>query len=238
MPSPETVGATGVKPVIKAVLFDAYGTLFDIHAPAAALAKQLGPVAHDVSRLWRQKQLEYTWTLSLRGRYRCFWDLTAEALDVALATHGLKQNRQQRNELLASYRHLVAYPEVHGLLQTLRQAGIRTALLSNGDPDLLAELTASAGLTDLLDAAISVASLGIYKPDQRVYRHGLDRLGLQTPHGCAFVSSNAWDAAGAVQFGLNVFWVNRSNQPLEYKLDQTTTILSDLTPLAGLITAR
>jgi 2-haloacid dehalogenase len=237
MPSPEVSGANGGRPAIEAILFDAYGTLFDVHAPAAALAKRLGPVAHDVSRLWRQKQLEYTWTLSLRGRYRSFWELTAEALDVALASYGLNQDRQQRNDLLASYRHLAAYPEVPGLLRTLRQAGIRTALLSNGDPGLLAELTASADLTDLLDAAISVASIGIYKPDQRVYRHGLDRLRLDNPQHCAFVSSNAWDAAGAAQFGLKVFWVNRDSQPLEYKLDQTTTILSDLAPLAGLVTA-
>jgi 2-haloacid dehalogenase len=220
---------------VQAVFFDAYGTLFDIHAPAAALKSRLGPIAQDVSQLWRQKQLEYSWTLSLRGQYRSFWTLTGDALDVALATYGLDQDRQQRDNLLEAYRRLRAYPEVPALLHNLRAAGIRLALLSNGDPDLLADLTAAAGLDDLLDDAISAAEIGIYKPDARVYQRALDRFDLRDVKTCAFVSSNAWDAAGAAQFGFQTFWVNRNRQPVEYELDRAATILNDLSELAGLL---
>ncbi len=222
-------------PTIDAVLFDAYGTLFDIHAPAAAMASRLGPIAHDISRLWRQKQLEYTWTLSLRGLYRPFEELTAEALDVALATYGLDQDRSQRDVLLAAYRRLAIYPDVPPLLRQLRKAGRPAALLSNGDPDLLADLMIHAKLTELLGPAISAGELRIYKPDHRIYRLGLERMGLTDPGRCAFVSSNAWDAAGAAQFGLRVFWINRTGQPIEYQLDRTATILEDLTSLPAIL---
>ncbi|MDY0885014.1 haloacid dehalogenase type II [Dongia soli] len=219
-------------PSVQAIFFDAYGTLFDIHAPAAAMKARLGPIAQQVSQLWRQKQLEYTWTLSLRRQYRSFWELTAEALDVALATYGLDQDRQQRDSLLAAYRQLSAYPEVPPLLQKLKAAGIPRTLLSNGDPDLLSDLTAAAKLGDLLDAPISVAEVGVYKPDARGYQLALDRFKLSSPQSCAFVSSNAWDAAGAAQFGFRTFWINRNGQPIEYGLDRQATILSSLGDLA------
>lgn len=217
---------------IDAILFDAYGTLFDVHAPAAALAARLGPVAAEISKSWRQKQLEYSWTLSLRGRYRSFWELTAEALDFALQSHGLAGETALRDTLLNDYRHLSTYPEVPGLLRQVQQAGLRLALLSNGDPDLLDDLVDHARLRAFLPANISVAEAGIFKPDQRLYQLGIDRLGIDTPARCAFVSSNAWDAAGAAQFGLRVFWVNRNRQPVEYQLDQVATILPDLSSLA------
>jgi 2-haloacid dehalogenase len=219
-------------PQVDAVLFDAYGTLFDVHAPAAALNTRLGPVAADISKVWRQKQLEYSWTLSLRGRYRSFWQLTAEALDYALEAHGLAGETTLRNSLLADYRRLKAYPEVPGLLQQLQQAGLRLALLSNGDPDLLDDLVDHAELRAFLPANVSVSVAGIFKPDQRIYQLGIDRLGIDTPARCAFVSSNAWDAAGAAQFGLRVFWINRNRQPIEYQLDQVATILPDPSSLA------
>jgi 2-haloacid dehalogenase len=217
---------------VDAVMFDAYGTLFDVHAPAAALIARLGPVATDISRLWRQKQLEYSWTLSLRGRYRSFWDLTAEALDYALQAHGLAGETTLRDMLLHDYRRLSTYREVPDLLTRLRQEGLQLALLSNGDPDLLDDLVDHAQLRPFLPVNISVAEAGIFKPDQRIYQLGLDRLGIETAGRCAFVSSNAWDAAGAAQAGLRVFWVNRNQQPIEYQLDQVATILADLSSLA------
>lgn len=217
---------------VDVVLFDAYGTLFDVHAPAAALAAQLGPVAGDISRLWRQKQLEYTWTLSLRGRYRSFWQLTTMALDYALQMHGLSGEHDLRDQLLRDYRQLSAYREVPDMLRQLRAADLRLALLSNGDPDLLDDLVRHAALGDLLLPSISVAELLIFKPDQRVYRLGLDRVNVKDPSRCAFVSSNAWDAAGAAQAGLRVFWVNRSQQPIEYDLDKSAAIVTDLSSLA------
>lgn len=217
---------------VDAVLFDAYGTLFNVHAPAAVLAVRLGPVANDISRLWRQKQLEYTWTLSLRGGYRSFRQLTAEALDFALQSHGLTGEVALRETLLRDYRSLPVYPEVPTLLQKLQTAGLRLALLSNGDPDLLDDLVNNAALRSFLPINISVAEIGVYKPDQRVYKNGLDRLEITKPECCAFVSSNAWDAAGATQAGLRTFWVNRSQQPIEYQLDQSAVILTDLSSLA------
>jgi 2-haloacid dehalogenase len=223
-------------PRVDAVMFDAYGTLFDVHAPAAALTARLGPVAADISRLWRQKQLEYSWTLSLRGRYRSFWDLTTEALDHALQAHdlagGLAGDTTLRDALLRDYRQLTTYREVPDLLRQLQQGGLRLALLSNGDPDLLDDLVDHAQLRPFLPDNISVAEAGIYKPDQRIYRLGLDRLGVEAAARCAFVSSNAWDAAGAAQAGLQVFWVNRTGQPIEYQLDQVATIVADLSVLA------
>jgi 2-haloacid dehalogenase len=218
--------------LVDAVLFDAYGTLFDVHAPAAALAARLGPVAGDISRLWRQKQLEYTWTLSLRGQFRSFWQLTGEALDVALQAHGLAGETDLRNNLLRDYRRLSAYRDVPEMLHQLQLAGIDAALLSNGDPDLLDDLVGAAGLTTLLKPSISVAPLQIFKPDQRVYRLGLERLAIRDPNRCAFVSSNAWDAAGAAQAGLHVIWVNRQQQPIEYQLDRVARIVTDLSSLA------
>lgn len=219
-------------PQVEAVLFDAYGTLFDVHAPAAALAARLGPVAGEISRLWRQKQLEYTWTLSLRGSYRPFSDLTSEALDYALQAHGLAGETELRRQLLADYRRLSLYREAPDLLRQLHAAGIRSALLSNGDPDLLAELVSHAGIGPFLQPNISVAELGIYKPDQRIYRLGLDHLGIGVAGRCAFVSSNAWDAAGAAQAGLRVFWINRNLQPIEYQLDRSAQIATDLSSLS------
>jgi len=219
-------------PRVDAVMFDAYGTLFDVHAPAAALTARLGPVAGDISRLWRQKQLEYSWTLSLRGRYRSFWALTTEALEHALQAHGLAADTTLRDTLLRDYRQLATYREVPDLLRQLQQAGLRLALLSNGDPDLLDDLVDHAQLRPFLPRNISVAEAGIFKPDQRIYRLGLDRLGIETAARCAFVSSNAWDAAGAAQAGLQVFWVNRTGQPIEYQLDQVATIVTDLSVLA------
>ena len=219
-------------PRVDAVLFDAYGTLFDVHAPATALAARLGPIAGDISKLWRQKQLEYTWTLSLRGRYRSFWELTAESLDYALQSHGLAGESVLRETLLQDYRSLSIYREVPALLHKLQAAGLTLALLSNGDPDLLDDLVAHAGLQGLLPVNISVAEIGIFKPDQRVYQHALEHSGVTTPERCAFISSNAWDAAGAAQAGLRVYWINRSQQPVEYQLDQSAVILADLTSLA------
>lgn len=219
-------------PQVDAVLFDAYGTLFDVHAPAAALASRLGPVAGEISRLWRHKQLEYTWTLSLRGRYRSFWRLTADALEHALLAHGLAGETHLREQLLAEYRQLAPYREVPALLQELQAAGLRLALLSNGDPDLLADLVGHAEIGKFLQPNISVAELGVYKPDQRAYRLGLERMGVKDAARCAFVSSNAWDAAGAAQAGLRVFWVNRNQQPVEYQLGQSAKIVTDLSLLA------
>lgn len=214
------------------VLFDAYGTLLDVHSAVGRHAGAIGPDAPALSRLWRQKQLEYTWTRSLMGRHADFAVVTAEALDFALATHGIA-DAALREALLAAYRELDAYPEVPEVLGDLRRRGLRTAILSNGSPEMLAAGVAAAGIGGLLDAALSVEAVGIYKPDPRVYRHATDHFGV-APAGTVFVSSNAWDAAGAAAHGFRVAWVNRAGQPAEYGFTRPAIVLNDLSGLPAL----
>lgn len=199
---------------IKACVFDAYGTLFDVHSAVSRHAAAVGPQADQVSRLWRQKQLEYTWIRALMGRHADFWVVTSEALDIALAVYGI-ENRNLRDQLMDAYLNLRAYPEVPAMLRQLKDAGMRTAILSNGSPKMLDAAVTSAGIADLLDAVLSVEEVGIYKPDPRVYRLAMDRLGVPAS-SISFQSSNVWDAAAAAANGFNVVWVNRMRQPHEF----------------------
>lgn len=214
---------------IRAVLFDVYGTLLDVHSAVAREGRALGPQAEAVSRLWRQKQLEYTWVQSLRGEYRSFRALTEAALDYALAAHGFAA-AAPRGALLQAYERLDAYPKAAALLADLRRKGIRLAALSNGDPDMLETGLRAAGLHNHLDAVLSVAPLRIYKPDRRVYELGRQWAGVDKAE-IAFVSSNAWDAGGAAAFGFRTFWVNRTALPPEYDLPNTATIIGNLQEL-------
>jgi 2-haloacid dehalogenase len=213
------------------VLFDAYGTLLDVHSGVGRFAGAIGPAAPALSALWRQKQLEYTWTRSLMGRHADFAVVTAEALDFALAAHGIA-DPALRDALLAAYRTLDAYPEVPDVLAGLRRRRLKTAILSNGAPEMLAAGVAAAGIGDLLDAVLSVEAVGVYKPDPRVYRLATDHFGT-APAATVFVSSNAWDAAGAAAFGFRVAWINRSGQPAEYGFALPAMVLQDL---RGLLT--
>ena len=174
---------------VRAILFDVYGTLLDVHSAIARAGKELGAHAEAVSRLWRQKQLEYTWVWSLRGDYRSFQTLTSSALDYALAAHGVTSN-PLKERLLSAYRQLDAFPDVAAALGDLRRRGLRLAALSNGDPDMLEEGLQSAGLRDALDALLSVAPLRIYKPDRQVYELGRSWVGAPAQE-IAFVSANA-----------------------------------------------
>ncbi|HKP23321.1 MAG TPA: haloacid dehalogenase type II [Dongiaceae bacterium] len=216
---------------IRAILFDVYGTLLDVHSAIARAGKELGASAESVSRLWRQKQLEYTWVWSLRGAYRSFQTLTESALDYALAVHGVESNAL-KGRLLSAYRQLDAFPEVAPAIAALRQRGLRLAALSNGDPDMLEAGLRAAGLHDALDATLSVASLRIYKPDRQVYELG--RSWADAPaHDIAFVSANAWDAGGAAAFGFRTFWIDRAGQPPEYDIPRHATIIASLGDLAA-----
>ena len=212
--------------LISAVLFDVYGTLLDVHSAIAREGKELGARAESVSRLWRQKQLEYTWVWSLRGEYRSFQSLTESALDYALAAHGVKSS-SLKERLLSAYRHLDAFPEVATALADLRQRGLRLAALSNGDPDMLDAGLQSAGLRDAVGAVLSVAPVRIFKPDRRVYELG--RSWANAPaQEIAFVSANAWDAGGAAAFGFRTFWIDRAGQPPEYDIPRHATIVTGL----------
>lgn len=195
-------------------VFDAYGTLFDVHAAVARHAARLGEHAMAVSETWRQKQLEYTWTRSLMGRHLDFWQLTQAGLDFALAKAGV-EDAALRDDLLAAYAELDAYPEVPEVLRGLKDRGAQTAILSNATPAMLERAATAAGIDGLLDALLSIEAVGIYKTDPRTYTLVTERLGC-APGDVNFQSSNRWDAAGAAAFGFRVNWINRSGAPDEY----------------------
>lgn len=214
---------------IRVILFDVYGTLLDVHSAIAGAGTALGSTAEPVSRLWRQKQLEYTWVWSMRGEYRDFRTLTAAALDFALAAHGVASD-ELRGKLLSAYERLDPFPEVAGALEALHAQGLRLAALSNGDPDLLEKGLGVSGTRASLDAVLSVAPLRVYKPDRRVYELGRKWAGCTAPE-VAFVSANAWDAGGAAAFGFRTFWINRAGQPPEYDVPQHATTVASLRDL-------
>jgi 2-haloacid dehalogenase len=219
-----------------AIVFDAYGTLLDVHAAVARHAGRLGPLAAAVSAMWRAKQLEYSWILSATGDYEDFAAITARALRTALAAHGV-DDAALSADLLAAYRTLDAYPDAAPALAALRGAGLGTAILSNGEPAMLAEAVAAAGLGPLLDAVLSVHPLRRYKPARAVYEMATARFACQ-PHDIAFVSANAWDAYGAARFGFRVHWLNRTPQPAEYWLDDLAAArISTLADLPALFAA-
>lgn len=195
-------------------VFDAYGTLFDVHSAVARHAGALGPQADSLSELWRTKQLEYSWVHGLMGRYVAFWDLTERALDFALARHP-EIDRAFREKLLDAYRDLDAYDEVPGVLERLRARGVKTALFSNGNAAMLERAVASSGLGDRLDAVLSVDPIRTFKTAPAAYRMVLDRLATERSN-VLFFSSNRWDIAGATAFGFDAVWVNRKGQPDEY----------------------
>lgn len=195
-------------------VFDAYGTLFDVHAAAMRHREEIGPHASQLSDMWRIKQLEYTWTISLMDRYRDFRDLTAAALDVAAHGYG-GLAPVLRAKLLAAYEELDAYPDVASTLQALRDKGARTAILSNGSPAMLDNAARAAGVTGLLDAIISIDSLRVYKPRPAVYGLIAKTFGTAAAE-VSFQSSNRWDIAGAQAFGFQTVWINRTGKPDEY----------------------
>ncbi len=197
----------------KACVFDAYGTLFDVHAPASALAAELGENGPAISAQWRTKQLEYTWLRSLMGRYVDFSEVTADALDYALQANGLSGS-PVRNKLLTLYASLAAYPDAMSCLAALKNAGARTGILSNGSPAMLAAAVTSANLGASLDRILSVDAARIYKPSPEAYRLACAAFGAN-PDEIAFVSANGWDCAGAAAFGFRVIHVNRFNQSEE-----------------------
>lgn len=214
-------------------LFDAYGTLFDVHAAVRRHAMLLGPRAEEISALWRSRQLEYTWVHALAGRYRDFWDLTRDALDHALAAHGI-EDEVLAASLMDAYLKLDPYPEAPGVLEALRAGGIACGILSNGSPMMLERLTRAAALDHLLDRVLSVDEVRTYKPDPRVYALGCERFGVSPAH-VTFLSSNAWDAAGAAAFGLRACWINRFGRPREYAAMATVVELTSMADLPRMV---
>jgi len=214
----------------KAVIFDAYGTLFDVHSAVTRHMAAIGPDAARFSEVWRAKQLEYSWVLSLAGRYETFWTLTEKALDYAFARFP-DVDRSIRPLLLEAYRSLDAYPEVRGTLRALREQGLRTGILSNGDPGMLNAAVASAGLADDLDVVLSVDAAQVFKTSPRTYELVLRALSIAA-NEVVFVSSNRWDIAGAAAFGFDPVWVNRLGLPDEYLELAPRTVVGSLSELA------
>jgi 2-haloacid dehalogenase len=215
----EGIGACLMSQRDVACVFDAYGTLFNVHSAVARHANSLGKAAAEISNLWRTKQLEYSWVHSLMRRHVDFWELTQRALDYALAVHRVSDDRLRR-ALMQSYLALDAYDEIPSVLRRLREAGIKTAILSNGSPFMLQHAMESAGIGDLIDKCLSIEEVRVYKPDPAAYQIATSALKLQSPGEARFFSSNAWDVAGAHTFGFRALWVNRSRQPEEYELHE------------------
>ena len=219
-------------------VFDAYGTLFDVNAAAreaateqahAALAKHWPQVAAN----WRAKQLEYTWLRAVAGHHCDFWQVTQDGLDWALEAAGL-HDPATRARLLDLYWELAAYAEVPAMLATLKARGAKTAILSNGSPTMLQAAVESAEIAHMLDALLSVESVGVFKPHASVY----DLVGAR--FGCAkgdvlFVSSNGWDAAGAAGYGFTTAWVNRSGEPMDRMPWKPKHVLRDLTNIPKIV---
>jgi 2-haloacid dehalogenase len=201
-------------PAPKAVLFDAYGTLFDVYS-VGLLAEQFFPGNGErLAQLWRDKQIEYTRLVSMSDRYRPFWELTRAGWRFAAERLALPLDAGAEDRLMNQYRHLSAFPENREVLAELRRRGIPCGILSNGDPEMLAVAVRSAGFTELLDHVLSVHEVRRYKTDPAAYGLGPRAFGLPARE-ILFVSSNGWDAIGATWFGYTTLWVNRARAPLE-----------------------
>jgi 2-haloacid dehalogenase len=218
---------------LKGLAFDAYGTLFDVHS-VVTLGEQLFPSQGTaLSNTWRLKQLQYTWTRSLMGRYEGFWKVTEDGLVFAARSLKLDLDAAKRRQLMESYLSLPVFPEVISGLEDLAGAGYKLAILSNGAPRMLDAVVKNAGIDRLLSEIISVDEIKIYKPSPRVYELASKKLGT-APEATGFVSSNAWDVAGAASFGLTTFWINRGHEPadeLGFRADREISQLTDLLPL-------
>lgn len=216
---------------MKALVFDAYGTLFDVHSVIEACEREFPGNGSALSHRWRSKQLEYTWLRSLMVQYQDFSRVTEAALEFACQARGLALDAAAKSRLLAEYLHLAPFPEVRDTLAAL--SGHKLLILSNGSPQMLSALVESAGLKDVFAHVISVDSVKIYKPSPAVYQLAATRTKLERA-AIGFVSSNFWDICGAGVFGYKTFWINRTGatpDTLGYSPDAMLASLSELVPL-------
>ena len=220
------------KPSPSVFVFDAYGTLFDVHACIARFEKEAGPDIARMSEIWRTKQLEYSWTLTMAGHYTDFWTLTERALDYALArVPSVPKSLKPR--LLDSYFKLDAFPDARAALKALKAAGHKTGILSNGSPDMLQGAVDNAGVGADLDGVLSVDVLKMFKPQPEIYALVTDHFKCK-PSDVTFVSSNRWDVMASVSVGFRGLWINRAGMPDEYLDFAPKKVLSDLNSLAKL----
>ena len=193
---------------IKAIVFDAYGTLFDVNSAAEKCKDKIGDKWEGFANFWRTTQLEYTWLRSLMKRHKDFWKITEDSLDKSMKVFNIDNN--MKNELLNLYRVLSPYPEVKEVLNNLKKKNYKLAILSNGTPSLLKELVKSNSLEDLFDDLFSVESVGVYKPDSRIYDLPVKKYKVKAKE-IAFLSANTFDVSGSGNYGYNSVWVNRNN---------------------------
>ena len=200
---------------IKAIIFDAYGTLFDVNSAAEKCKDKIGIKWEGFANYWRTTQLEYTWLRSLMKRHKDFWQVTEDSLDKSMKAHEIDSSL--RNELLDLYKILSPFKEVPAVLKSLKEKDLKLAILSNGTPALLNQLVKSNNLDNLFDDLFSIEEVGIYKPDSKVYDIPIKKYNIQK-NEVAFLSANTWDVSGGGNYGYNSIWVNRNNNIFD-KLD-------------------
>jgi 2-haloacid dehalogenase len=218
---------------IRACVFDAYGTLFDVGSVARGAQDALGERWQALSDLWRTKQLQYTWLRGLAGHHADFWQVTGDALDYAMTTLNI-EDKALRDRLMSLYLSISAYPEVPAMLAALKAKGMKLAILSNGSPTMLAAAVENAGIAEYFDAVLSVEEVGVYKPHPEVYGMVPRGLGIAKENVC-FLSSNSWDAYSAKAFGFKVLWCNRFGQAPERIPCRPDGEICDLSSLPNLV---
>jgi len=217
---------------IKAIIFDAYGTLFDVNSAAEKCKERLGDKWEGFANYWRTTQLEYTWLRSLMKRHKDFWQITEDSLDKSMNFYNI--DNSMRSELLNLYKVLSPFTEVSDALKKLKKSNYKLAILSNGTPDLLNELVISNQLKDIFDDIFSVEEVGIFKPDSKVYDLPINKYNIEK-NEVLFLSANTWDVSGAGNYGYNTVWVNRNNNIFD-KLDfEPNKQISNLLELLDLI---
>ena len=216
----------------KAVVFDAYGTLFDVNSAAEKCKDKIGAKWETFANFWRTTQLEYTWLRSLMKRHKNFWDITEDSLDKSMKVFNI--NKNMKNELLSLYKILSPYPEVKGVLKDLKKKNFKLAILSNVTLDLLNELVESNKLNNLFDDLFSIEEVKIYKPDPRVYEIPIKKYKIKSDE-ITFLSANTWDVSGGGNFGYNSIWVNRHNSVFDILDFQPKNEISNLTQLLDIV---
>ena len=217
---------------IKAIVFDAYGTLFDVNSAAERCKKKIGDKWENFANFWRTTQLEYTWLRSLMKRHKDFWQVTEDSLDKSMKA--FKVDISMKDELLNLYKELSPYAEVSDVLNKLKNKNYKLAILSNGTPALLNNLVESNGFKNIFDDIFSIESVGIYKPDSKVYEMPVKKYKIK-PSEVAFLSSNTWDVSGGGNYGYNSIWINRSNNIFDNLDFKPKNELINLTQLLDII---
>jgi len=216
----------------KAVVFDAYGTLFDVNSAAEKCKDKIGDKWEAFANYWRTTQLEYTWLRSLMKRHKDFWQITEDSLDKSMRTYNI--DKSMKNDLLNLYKILSPYPEVKKVLEDLKKKNLKIAILSNGTPDLLKKLVSSNSLDNLFDDLFSVEEVKVYKPDSKVYEIPIKKYQIKS-NEIAFLSANTWDVSGGGNYGYNSIWVNRNNSHFDILDYQPKNEIGNLTQLLDIV---